>query len=76
MFKSTMHRVVNTTGRERYSIPFFFEPNFTAKVECLFCCVSDERPAAYSPTTAGEHLLAKYAQTHAGYDVSRKQQVR
>jgi isopenicillin N synthase-like dioxygenase len=73
-FKSTLHRVINTTGQERYSIPFFFEPNFTAKVECLPCCVTEERPAAYPPTTAGEHLLAMYAQTHAGYDVNKKGQ--
>ncbi|WIA38103.1 hypothetical protein OEZ86_001465 [Tetradesmus obliquus] len=74
IFKSTLHRVINTTGQERYSIPFFFEPNFTAKVECLPCCVTEERPAAYPPTTAGEHLLAMYAQTHVGYDVNRKAQ--
>lgn len=48
-------------------MPFFFEPRFDARVECLPCCCSPERPAAYPPTTAGEHLLAKYAQTHAGY---------
>ena len=74
LFKSTLHRVVNTAGKERYSCAFFFEPNFKTRVECLPCCVSAERPAAYPPTTAGEHLLAKYSQTHAGYDVTRKQQ--
>eukprot|EP00878_Enallax_costatus_P005060 GHUV01005320.1.p1 GENE.GHUV01005320.1~~GHUV01005320.1.p1 ORF type:complete len:325 (+),score=87.88 GHUV01005320.1:753-1727(+) len=74
LFKSTLHRVVNTSGRERYSMAFFFEPNFNTRVECLPCCVSDDTPAAYEPTTAGEHLLAKYAQTHAGYDVNQKQQ--
>jgi len=26
-FKSTIHRVVNTTNRDRYSAPFFLEPN-------------------------------------------------
>eukprot|EP00879_Flechtneria_rotunda_P019606 GHRR01020600.1.p1 GENE.GHRR01020600.1~~GHRR01020600.1.p1 ORF type:complete len:269 (+),score=76.30 GHRR01020600.1:898-1704(+) len=72
LFKSTLHRVVNTSGQERYSIPFFFEPNFDTEVECLPCCVSKERPAAYPPTTAGEYLLAKYAATHAGYDINKK----
>ena len=34
-FRSTLHRVVNTQGRERFSIAFFFEPNFDAVVEAL-----------------------------------------
>lgn len=67
LYRSTLHRVVNHTGQERYSVPFFFEPNFTARVECLPCCCSGDRPAAYPPTTAGQHLLDKYAATHAGY---------
>jgi len=74
LFKSTLHRVVNTVGKERYSCAFFFEPNFNTRVEVLPCCVSEHRPAAYPPTTAGEHLLGKYAQTHAGYDVNHKQE--
>lgn len=74
LFKSTLHRVVNTTGKERFSCAFFFEPNFSTRVECLPCCVTEDRSAAYPPTTAGEHLLAIYAQTHAGYDVNHKQQ--
>lgn len=72
-YRSTLHRVVNTSGRERYSIAFFFEPGFNTVVECLPCCCVD-KPAQYPPTTAGEHLLAKYAQTHAGYDAGAKQQ--
>lgn len=74
LFRSTLHRVVNTAGRERYSCAFFFEPNFNTQVKVLPCCVSEERPAAYPPTTAGEHLLSKYAATHAGYDAGQKQQ--
>ncbi len=35
MYRSTLHRVVNLEGRERYSVPFFFEPNFEAVVEPL-----------------------------------------
>uniref|UniRef100_A0A7R9YQ36 Fe2OG dioxygenase domain-containing protein n=1 Tax=Chlamydomonas euryale TaxID=1486919 RepID=A0A7R9YQ36_9CHLO len=67
MFHSTLHRVVNTTGQERYSIAFFFEPNFEAIVECLPQCCGPDRPPKYPPTTAGQHLLDKYAATHAGY---------
>ncbi|CAI5715025.1 unnamed protein product [Peronospora destructor] len=67
-FKSTLHRVMNVSGEERYSVPFFFDPNFTCKVECFSSCVSEEDPARYPPTTSGQHLLDKYKQTHASFD--------
>ncbi|OQR81397.1 hypothetical protein THRCLA_11773 [Thraustotheca clavata] len=67
LFKSTRHRVVNRVGRERYSIPFFYEPNFTCVVKCLPSCISPESPAKYPPITSGEHLLSKYRETHDSY---------
>jgi len=68
-YRSTVHRVVNYTGHsERYSVPYFFEPSFDTRVECLpHCCNDDDNPARWPPTTSGEHLLAKYAQTHADF---------
>ena len=47
-------------------MPFFFEPNFDTEVECLPSCTEHE-PARYLPTTAGQHLLQKYAATHAAF---------
>ena len=67
LFLSTRHRVVNTTGAERLSMPFFFEPNFECVVECLPQCCSADRPPRFSPTTAGEYLLSRYGATHAAY---------
>ena len=32
---STPHRVINTTGRERYSVPFFFDPHVSTVIEPL-----------------------------------------
>lgn len=32
---STPHRVINASGRERYSIPFFFDPHVTTEIAPL-----------------------------------------
>jgi isopenicillin N synthase-like dioxygenase len=58
--KSTTHRVVNPPREEwhlpRLSIPFFLHPRSEMDLSCLENCVSDQRPAAYEPITAGEYL--------------------
>ncbi|OYV38577.1 MAG: hypothetical protein B7Z80_09655 [Rhodospirillales bacterium 20-64-7] len=53
LFTSTLHRVVNVSGRERYSLPFFFDPDFGAEVAPV-----GPNPR-YAPTTAGQYLLDK-----------------
>ncbi|XGV96949.1 MAG: isopenicillin N synthase family dioxygenase [Leptolyngbya sp. BL-A-14] len=65
-YQSTPHRVVNRSGKERYSIPFFFDPNYHALVECLPTCQSDGKPPKYAPITAGKHIMEMYRKT---YDV-------
>lgn len=71
LFKSTVHRVITSKGaKERYSVPFFFEPNFDALVECLELCCNADNPAKYPPITAGQHLLNMYASTHADFNES------
>jgi isopenicillin N synthase-like dioxygenase len=58
--KSTTHRVVNPPKAEwhkpRLSIPFFLHPKSNMKLDCLDFCVTDDRPLAYEPTTAGDYL--------------------
>lgn len=76
LFRSTLHRVVTQASQgERYSIPFFYEPNFDCVVECLPSCCSKDHPAKYPPTTSGEHLLEKYRQTHADFKGSNEEEV-
>mmetsp|Transcript_55768 Transcript_55768/g.146112 ORF Transcript_55768/g.146112 Transcript_55768/m.146112 type:complete len:731 (-) Transcript_55768:272-2464(-) len=40
-FKSTVHRVINTSLNERYSVPYFLEPNMDAVIKFGELCAGD-----------------------------------
>ena len=63
VYKSTVHRVVNRTAKERYSVPLFFSINYDETVETLPSCVSEENPSKYPPITAGRYVLDRLALT-------------
>jgi isopenicillin N synthase-like dioxygenase len=63
-FRSTVHRVVNASGRERYSVPFFFSGNPDQQVECLPSCLAADDVPKYPPTTVEGHLREMYRRTY------------
>jgi isopenicillin N synthase-like dioxygenase len=63
-YSSTVHRVVNTSGVDRYSIPFFIDLDFDAVVEPLPTCVSAENPATGSPFTCGEYKYGRFVDVY------------
>ena len=64
-FVSTPHRVINASGRERYSIPVFYDPDFDTVVECLPNCADAQHPPKHERTIAGEYITAKYDAAYA-----------
>ncbi|MDO6822672.1 isopenicillin N synthase family oxygenase [Marinobacter sp. 1_MG-2023] len=64
-YRSTLHRVVNTSGAERYSVPFFFTGNPDHEVSCLPTCLDEGDQPHYPPTTVEAHLMDMYRRTYA-----------
>ena len=60
LYLANLHRVVNVSGRERYSIPFFIDADFEAVFEPLPSCISDGNPKKYRAVVCGEHKYSRY----------------
>jgi isopenicillin N synthase-like dioxygenase len=59
-FLSTPHGVLNDTGKDRYSIAFFYSPNVDAVIECVPSCVGPDNPPRYAPAVYRDLVLAFY----------------
>ncbi|MGH2340468.1 isopenicillin N synthase family dioxygenase [Segnochrobactraceae bacterium EtOH-i3] len=63
-YRSTLHRVVNMSGGERYSVPFFFSGNPDHVVACLPGCLAPGEEPAFPPITVEGHMKERYATTY------------
>lgn len=75
-FQSTVHRVLNKSGKERYSIPFFFSPNREATLSTLPTCRDTNKGEEYEEVNAGEYfrerLIAARYQHPAAKEMARQ----
>lgn len=62
--RSTPHRVINRSGRERFSCPFFFDPHVSTLVEPL----EGQKSADFEPILFSDFLKAEL---EAGYDAHK-----
>ncbi len=63
LYRSTLHRVINLSGQERYSMPFFFEGSPGYPVSVLPGVVKPGEAPRYAPTTVSDHLTEMYRLT-------------
>jgi isopenicillin N synthase-like dioxygenase len=59
-FLSTPHGVLNDSGKDRYSIAFFYSPSVDAVIECVPSCTSADDPPRYPPAVYRDLVLAFY----------------
>lgn len=60
LYIANLHRVINASGRERYSMPFFVEADSDAVFEPIPACTSADNPPRYKPVTCSDHMFARY----------------
>jgi len=58
-YRSTVHRVINSSGRERLSLVLAYDPNFETLVDARAFCAADESPHD-APITCGDYLLWRF----------------
>ena len=61
---STLHRVVlpddpSHRKRDRISIPFFFQPTYTAEIKTIPTTLTEKKETSYEPVISGEWITAK-----------------
>ncbi|WP_145912886.1 2OG-Fe(II) oxygenase family protein, partial [Acetobacter tropicalis] len=58
-YRSNMHRVLNKSGKERFSIATFYDPDFDAVIDPRDLGLPDTEASHYEPVTAGAYIMGR-----------------
>lgn len=64
LYRSTLHRVINTSGRERYSVPFFINGDPDYPITCIPTCLAADETPKFPDTTITQHFSTMYRKTY------------
>jgi isopenicillin N synthase-like dioxygenase/dienelactone hydrolase len=59
-FASALHRVVNRSNRQRFSVPYFFNPDYNTQLSTLEQYIDEAHPAQFKPIHVGQHMFNFY----------------
>jgi isopenicillin N synthase-like dioxygenase len=64
LYRSTVHRVVNVSGKRRYSVPFFYSGYADHPLECIPGCLKPGETPKYPTATVAEHMQQMYQRSY------------
>ena len=67
--RSTPHRVINRSGKARFSCPFFYDPHVSTDIVPFDECIAEGETALFPPLNFGEFLRGEL---EAGYEKHKK----
>ncbi|KAL1297511.1 hypothetical protein AAFC00_005029 [Neodothiora populina] len=69
---SNLHRVINKSGKERYSVPFFYSGNPDYTIDCLPNCQKDDQAPKYPPITVMDCVGGSYKASYGAAEAFKK----
>jgi len=75
-FVSNLHRVINKSGKERYSVPFFFSGNPDYVIDCLPNCRREGEAPKYPAVTVQQAVGGDYNRSYGAAEEFKRNQAR
>ena len=73
MYVSNVHRVINRSGEERYSIPFNYNGNPDFIVKCIEKCRAKPEEEKYAPVSVEDYVVQKYKDVYGRVGVYKNE---
>lgn len=73
LYVSNVHRVINRSGQERYSIPFNYNGNPDFIIRCIESCRGNSNEEKYAPISVEDYIIQKYKEVYARAGVYKKE---